>query len=181
MAQLKDLLVAGNARIIGESSFNKNITAKGNVTAAAFYGDGSHLTGFTANKVLVSDNSGAISTRDITNLTKSGGITASTNLVTANTLYYFTGTTNTTTVGTISSGIWQATVIGVSYGQTLQILNLGFSFNFKEPLIPNQLNIDRNDIKNLFLVLVLVIGCKSYLGYGFTKRPNLPNPFSPTI
>jgi hypothetical protein len=118
MAQLKDLLVAGNARIIGESSFNKNITAKGNVTAAAFYGDGSHLTGFTANKALVSDNSGAISTRDITNLTASGGITASTNLVTANTLYYFTGTTNTTTVGTISSGIWQATVIGVSYGGT---------------------------------------------------------------
>lgn len=118
MAQLKDLLVAGNARIIGESSFNKNIVAKGNVTAAAFYGDGSNLTGFTANKALVSDGNGKISTRDITNLTSAGAVTANTNLITANTLNYFSGTTNISTLGIITSGSWQATVIGVSYGGT---------------------------------------------------------------
>jgi hypothetical protein len=106
MAQLKDLLVAGNARIIGESSFNKNIVAKGNVTAAAFYGDGSNLTGFTANKALVSDGNGKISTRDITNLTSAGAVTANTNLITANTLNYFSGTTNISTLGIITSGSW---------------------------------------------------------------------------
>lgn len=51
MAQLKDLLVAGNARIIGESSFNDNVTVNGDLSATNVSGDGSSLTNLNASNI----------------------------------------------------------------------------------------------------------------------------------
>lgn len=62
-----------------------------------------------------SSTTGAFTTRAITNNTSATAVTASTNLITANTLYYHKGNSNITTVGTITSGTWQGTKIGASY------------------------------------------------------------------
>jgi hypothetical protein len=64
MAQLKDLLVAGNARIIGESSFNDNVTVNGILT-----GDGSNLTNLNASNIA----SGTLNANRLPN----SGVTAS--------------------------------------------------------------------------------------------------------
>ena len=78
---------------------------------------GTGTTSFTANSVIMSGNSttAALTTRAITNNTSAIAVTASTNLITANTLYYHKGNSNITTVGTISSGTWQGTEIAASY------------------------------------------------------------------
>lgn len=62
-----------------------------------------------------SNTTSAFTTRAITNNATATAVAASTNLITANTLYYHTGNSNITTVGTITSGTWQGTKIGASY------------------------------------------------------------------
>jgi hypothetical protein len=64
MAQLKDLLVAGNARIVGESSFNDNVTVNGILT-----GNGSNLTNLNASNI----DSGTLDANRLPN----SGVTAS--------------------------------------------------------------------------------------------------------
>lgn len=51
MAQLKDLLVAGSARIVGESSFNDNVTINGDLSATNVSGNGSGLTNLNASNI----------------------------------------------------------------------------------------------------------------------------------
>ena len=59
-----------------------------------------------------------VSSSKITNNTSATAVTASTNLITANTLYYHKGNSNIVTVGTITSGTWNGTAITAAYGGT---------------------------------------------------------------
>ena len=79
---------------------------------------GTGATTLTSGAALIGNGTGAIQTRSITNNTSKTAVSASTNLITANTLYYHSGNSNLTTVGTISSGTWQGSTIGVAYGGT---------------------------------------------------------------
>jgi hypothetical protein len=79
---------------------------------------GTGATTFTSGQALIGAGAGPIKTRSITNNTKATAVSASTNLITANTLYFHTGNTNITTVGTISKGIWNGTTIAIAYGGT---------------------------------------------------------------
>lgn len=74
----------------------------------------------TSGYALIGNGTNAVDLRAITNNTSATAVTASTNLITANTLYYHTGNSNIVTVGTISSGTWQGTKVAVSYGGTGQ-------------------------------------------------------------
>lgn len=73
---------------------------------------------FTSGQALIGNGTGAVTTRAITNNTSKTAVTASTNLVTANTLYYHSGNSNITTVGTITSGTWNGTIIAIDKGGT---------------------------------------------------------------
>ena len=74
-------------------------------------------------KALIGNGTSAVSLRSITNNTAATAVTASTNLITANTLYYHKGNSNIVNVGTITSGTWQGTDIGLAYGGTGVSLN----------------------------------------------------------
>ena len=76
----------------------------------------------TDGKAIISNGTdGSTTLRDITNNTTAGtAITANTNLVTANTVVNWSGSSNISTVGTITSGIWNGSVIGAAYGGTGQ-------------------------------------------------------------
>lgn len=91
------------------------ITACTSVSVA--YG-GTGKTSLDSGKALIGAGTSAVTLRSITNNTTKTAVTASTNLVTANTLYYHSGNSNLTTVGTISSGTWNGTTIAVGYGGT---------------------------------------------------------------
>lgn len=69
----------------------------------------------TSGSALIGNGTGQVSLRSITNNTTATAVTASTNLITANTLYYHKGNSNIVTVGTISSGTWQGTPIANAY------------------------------------------------------------------
>ena len=86
-------------------------------TIGVAYG-GTGKTSLDSGKVLIGAGTSAVTLRSITNNTTKTAVTASTNLITANTLYYHSGNSNLTTVGTISSGTWQGTSIKVGYGGT---------------------------------------------------------------
>lgn len=79
---------------------------------------GTGLGTLTSGQALIGNGTGNVTFRAITNNTSATAVTASTNLITANTLYYHKGNSNLTTVGTISSGTWQGSTIGVKYGGT---------------------------------------------------------------
>ena len=89
---------------------------------------GTGATSFAANCAIISGNSNesALTTRAITdNTTSVSNIVTNTNLITANTLANWNGAygdsgTNShiTKLGTISSGVWEGTVIGVTHGGT---------------------------------------------------------------
>ena len=79
---------------------------------------GTGCTTLTSGYALIGNDTSAVSLRAITNNTSTTAVTASDNLITANTLYYHTGNTNITTVGTIGSGTWQGSAVGVAYGGT---------------------------------------------------------------
>ena len=72
----------------------------------------------TSGAALIGNNTGAITTRNITNITIAGNIDSNDNLITANTLNNWKGTSKIATVGTISSGTWEGTSIKVAYGGT---------------------------------------------------------------
>ena len=85
---------------------------------------GTGATTFTSGQALIGNGTGAIGTRAITNNTSVTYITASTNLITANTLAYWNGAYNSSgnsrivRVGTITGGTWHGTVIEAGYGGT---------------------------------------------------------------
>lgn len=97
-----------------------NFTGKAaNITGTcAVANGGTGATTFTSGYALIGNGTSAIATRAITNNTSATAVAASTNLITANTLYYHKGNSNITTVGTITSGIWQGTTIAVAKGGT---------------------------------------------------------------
>lgn len=83
-------------------------TGTWNATTIDVSHGGTGATSFTANCAILSGSTttGAFTTRAITNNTSATAVTASTNLITANTLYYHKGNSNIVTVGTITSGTW---------------------------------------------------------------------------
>ena len=106
MAQLRDTVVQGSLRVT-DTIFSTNL----------------NLSSLTASYAVVTDGSKNLISRAITNNTSVSAITASTNLITANTLAYWNGaysgtSSRLTILGTISTGTWNATTIGVGYGGT---------------------------------------------------------------
>ena len=89
-------------------------------TAVSTAYGGTGLTVLDEGKVLVGGGANAttVSLRAITNLTSAGTVTSNTNLITANTLNNWTGSSNITTLGTISTGTWSGSTIGVTKGGT---------------------------------------------------------------
>lgn len=80
---------------------------------------GTGTTYLTAGSALIGGGeNNAISFRAITNISSAGTVTANDNLITANTLVNYTGSTNQTTVGTITSGTWNGSAIPVTCGGT---------------------------------------------------------------
>lgn len=106
---------------IGSTSRPVYITTNGKPavisTLAVSYG-GTGKNSLDQGCALIGNGTEPVTLRSITNNTSQTAVTASTNLVTANTLYYHSGNSNITTVGTISSGVWQGTSIKVGYGGT---------------------------------------------------------------
>lgn len=89
-----------------------------NIGTVGVANGGTGLTTLTSGYALIGNGTSAVSLRNITNNTTATAVTASTNLITANTLYYHKGNSNIVTVGTITSGTWQGTKVGVAYGGT---------------------------------------------------------------
>ncbi len=104
----------------GMGEWYKLLTTAATVTVAQ---GGTGATTFTSGQALIGAGTGAITTRAITNNTSATAVSASTNLITANTLYYHKGNSNIVTVGTITSGTWHGSTIGVSYGGTGKTTN----------------------------------------------------------
>lgn len=119
-----------NGKVSATTSATTNITKLGTITEGVWqastldvpYG-GTGVKSFTAGEVLIGDGTNPITTRGITDLTTEGTITADNNLITGNTLVNYvsnlmknyTGQTNITSVGTITTGIWQGTAITSDY------------------------------------------------------------------
>lgn len=85
---------------------------------------GTGTTILTAGEALIGNGTEAIQTRAITNNTSKTYIVYNTNLMTTNTLAYWNGAyssagnSNITNVGTIAKGVWNGTIIDVTYGGT---------------------------------------------------------------
>ena len=127
-----------NAVLVGNNTNNiKNIaSASGAFYATSANGEpqfgtlpvaqgGTGATTLTSGAALIGNGTGAIATRSITNNTTAGSsVTASTNLITANTLanwngaYDGSGNSRITKLGTISKGVWNGTTIAIAYGGT---------------------------------------------------------------
>lgn len=105
-----------NALSVNGKSYNGSSAITVGTIGVAYGGTGK--TSLDSGKALIGAGTSAVTLRSITNNTSKTAVTASTNLVTANTLYYHSGNSNLTTVGTISSGTWQGTSIKVGYGGT---------------------------------------------------------------
>lgn len=112
-----------NARTL---DWNGNETIAGTLTAQGLSltsalpvsAGGTGRTTLTSGSALVGNGTGNVSLRSIVNNTSATAVTASTSLVTANTLYYHKGNSNIVTVGTITSGTWHGTAIAADYGGT---------------------------------------------------------------
>ena len=76
---------------------------------------GTGLSSLTSGYALVGAGTSAVSLRAITDNASATAVSASTNLITANTLYYHTGNSNISTVGTITSGTWNGSKITNTY------------------------------------------------------------------
>lgn len=99
-----------------------SITKLGNITTGTWSAStiavnkgGTGTETLASGQALIGNGTGAVTTRAITNNTTKTAVTASTNLITANTLYYHSGNSNITTVGTIGTGIWQGNPIAADY------------------------------------------------------------------
>lgn len=106
---------------IGGANAPVYVSATGAVTecgATNVAHGGTGRTTLTSGSVLVGNGQSQVSLRPITDITTAGTVTASTNLITANTLNHWTGSTNITTVGTIASGTWSGSTIAVTKGGT---------------------------------------------------------------
>lgn len=103
MAQLKDSIINGSLRVT-DTIFSNNL----------------NLSSLTASYAVVTDASKNLTSRAITDNITATAVTASTNLITANTLYYHKGNSNIVTVGTITSGTWSGTEIAATKGGTGQ-------------------------------------------------------------
>lgn len=106
---------------IGSANIPVYISSTGQATTCGAVNvahGGTGCTTLASGAALIGNGTGAVTTRAITNLSGVGAVTSSTNLITANTLNYWTGSTNITTVGTISSGTWNASTIAVGRGGT---------------------------------------------------------------
>ncbi len=82
---------------------------------------GTGATSFTANSVIISGSTttAALTTRSLrAQLSAATAPSNDTSILTQNALYYYKGNTNLTNVGTISSGTWQGTAVGLAYGGT---------------------------------------------------------------
>jgi hypothetical protein len=122
------VLVTANTIAYWDGSYNgttSNLSKLGTITTGTWNGStigvaygGTGRATLTSGSVLVGNGTSAVSLRSITNNTSAKAVSASTNLITANTLYYHTGNSNITTVGTITSGTWHGSTIGVAYGGT---------------------------------------------------------------
>lgn len=87
-----------------------------------------------AGEVLIGNNTNAVTTRAITNLTTAASdVTANTNLITANTLVNYQGSTNQNTIGTITTGAWHGSTIDISYGGTGMTSNPSMLINLESP------------------------------------------------
>lgn len=91
------------------------ITTLSLLNALSVEDGGTGATTFASGAALIGNGASAFATRAITNNTSATAVTASTNLITANTLYYHKGNSNITTVGTITSGTWNGTKIANAY------------------------------------------------------------------
>jgi hypothetical protein len=101
MASLKDTVISGSLRVT-DTIFSTNL----------------NLSSLTASYAVLTDANKNLISRAITDNTSATAVTASTNLITANTLYYHKGNSNIVTVGTITSGTWSATTINPNKGGT---------------------------------------------------------------
>ena len=106
---------------IGSTSRPVYITTNGKPavisTLAVSYG-GTGKNSLDSGCALIGNGTEPVTLRSITNNTSQTAVNKSTNLITENTLYYHSGNSNITTVGTISSGTWQGSSIKVGYGGT---------------------------------------------------------------
>ena len=107
---------------IGSTSRPVYITTNGKPavisTLAVSYG-GTGKNSLDSGCALIGNGTEPVTLRSITNNTSPTAVNKdSTNLITENTLYYHTGNSNITTVGTITSGAWQGSTIKVNYGGT---------------------------------------------------------------
>ena len=102
------------------------LTTKDKVTVAQ---GGTGLGTLTAGYALIGNGTSAVSLRPITNNTSVGASgwsgSVGTNLITHNTLAYWNGaysgtTSNLSVLGTVTTGVWHGSVIGVGYGGTGQ-------------------------------------------------------------
>lgn len=102
------------------------LTTKDKVTVAQ---GGTGLGTLTAGYALIGNGTSAVSLRPITNNTSVGASgwsgSVGTNLITHNTLAYWNGaysgtTSNLSILGTVTTGVWHGSVIGVGYGGTGQ-------------------------------------------------------------
>lgn len=103
---------------IGGLTYNGSTAVTLNTLGVSYGGTGN--TTLASGEALIGNGLGAITTRAITNNVSKVAVTASTNLITANTLYYHSGNSNLTTVGTITSGTWQGSTLQPAYGGTGQ-------------------------------------------------------------
>ena len=116
----------GNIYLGNKTYIQNNYNQNGIIKQATWNGDvievsygGTGKTSFTTNQVLIGAGSDPITTRPIAE----EAITAITplnnnELITNNTLFYYKGTSNIDTVGTISTGEWNGTPISLDYGGT---------------------------------------------------------------
>ena len=92
---------------------------------------GTGAASFTANSVIMSGSSttGAFTTRAVTNNTSASAVTANTNLITANTLAYWTGSSNLTTCskGTFGTAATYSATTSVTSGSGALVTSGGVS------------------------------------------------------
>ena len=92
---------------------------------------GTGASSFTANSVIMSGSSttGAFTTRAVTNNTSASAVTANTNLITANTLAYWTGSSNLTTCnqGTFGTAATYSATTSVTSGSSALVTSGGVS------------------------------------------------------
>lgn len=106
---------------IGSDSRPVYITKEGkpapiSIQAVTYGGTGKDS--LTEGYALIGNNTDPVNLRAITNNTSKTAVSPTNNLITENTLYYHSGNSNISTVGTIKSGAWEGSVIQTTYGGT---------------------------------------------------------------